>query len=369
LPKAFKNGGLVFSVFTLTAVALVCTLCFHLLLVCRKQVGGGYGEIGEAVFGRRFRDLVLFSIFISQIGFVCACLIFTGQNLASFLHTVTHGQSPLSGNALVGLQLVVLIPLAFVRNISKLGPTALVADICILIGLVYIWWYTIDTLSITGMHSSVVFFNPSDFTLTLGSAIFTFEGIGLLLPIQSSMAEPRKFDRLLYVVMVIITIVFASVGALCYATFGINTHVEVLTNFPQDSHLLNAVQCLYSLAVLGSAPVQLFPAIRIAEGALFGHRSGKRSLSVKWKKNAFRTFLAVVCALISIVGSTDLDKFVAIVGSVACVPLVYIYPALLHFKAVARSRWVQAGDLLLIVVGFVAMGYTTAVTIYKWSEQ
>ena len=76
-----------------------------------------------------------------------------------------------------------------------------------------------------------------------------------------------------------------------------------------------------------------------------------------------------MCALIAIVGASDLDKFVALIGSFACVPLVYIYPALLHFKGVAKSRWIKMGDGLLMVVGFGAMVYTTVITMSRWIER
>lgn len=370
LPKAFRNGGILFSSITLVTVSLISCLSFHLLLLCRQRYGGGYGELGAAIGGPRLRALILFSISISQIGFVCAGIIFTAENLASFLDAVTSSPTaPLSGKALIAVQLVVLIPLALIRNISKLGPAALLADVFILFGLVYIWYYDIATLASQGIHPTVQLFNPRDFTLTIGSAIFTFEGIGLLLPIQSSMAHPEKFSRLLYTVMVIITIIFTSIGALCYATFGDHTRVEVISNFPQDSKLVNVVQFLYSMAVLVGTPVQLFPAARIIENSLFGERaSGKRSSATKWKKNGFRAAITVLCGLISIFGASDLDKFVALIGSFACVPLVYIYPALLHYKGVAESRWTKAGDAFLMTVGLGAMVYTTIVTVSRWIE-
>lgn len=370
LPKAFRNGGILFSSITLVAVSLISCLCFHLLLLCRQRYGGGYGELGAAIGGPKLRALILGSITISQIGFVCAGIIFTAENLASFLDAVTSSPTaPLSGKALIAIQLVVLIPLALIRNISKLGPAALLADVFILFGLIYIWYYDIATLASKGLHPTVELFNPRDFTLTIGSAIFTFEGIGLILPIQSSMAQPEKFSRLLYVVMIIITIIFTSIGALCYATFGDQTRVEIISNFPQSSKLVNAVQFLYSMAVLVGTPVQLFPAARIIETSLFGERaSGKRSSATKWKKNAFRAAITVLCGLIAILGASDLDKFVALIGSFACVPLVYIYPALLHFKGVAESRWTKVGDALLMVVGLGAMVYTTVITVSRWIE-
>ncbi|KAL8691560.1 MAG: hypothetical protein Q9218_003239 [Villophora microphyllina] len=371
LPKAFNNGGILFSSITLITVSLLSCLSFHLLLVCRKRYGGGYGELGLAIGGPKMRALILGSITLSQIGFVCSGIIFIAENLRSFLNAVTPGPTvPVSTLTLIAIQLVLLIPLALIRDISRLGPVALLADIFIFIGLFYIWYYDISTLATSGIHPSVQLFNPRDFTLTIGSAIFTYEGIGLILPIQSSMAEPSKFPRLLYIVMIIITTIFTSVGALCYATFGDKTRVEIISNYPQTSKLVNAIQFLYSMAIIAGTPVQLFPATRIIETKFFGERaSGKKSSSMKWKKNGLRTALTVLCGLISIVGASDLDKFVALIGAFACVPLVYIYPAFLHLKGVARSPMVKAGDTVLCVVGLGAMIYSTAVTISTWIRQ
>jgi proton-coupled amino acid transporter len=367
LPKAFRNGGILFSSLALISVSLVNCFCFRLLLDCRHKYGGGYGDIGEAVVGPRFRSLILASIAISQLGFVCSGIIFTAENLFSFLDAVTNGLGHFGVSGLIALQFLPLIPLAWIRNISKLGPVALVADAFILIGLVYIWYFDIRSLVRHGMEPSVKLFNPSDFPLTLGSAIFTFEGIGLILPIQSSMKKPHQFKGLLYFVMLLITAIFTSVGALCYATFGEHTKIQIISNFPQDSPLVNAVQFLYSLAVLAGEPVQLFPAIRILETSIFGERAtGKKSAAIKWKKNGLRALTIVACIGVAVVGASDLDKFVALTGSFACIPLVYMYPAFLHFKGVAESRWEKTLDAVTMVVGAVAMVYTTSVIVSQW---
>ncbi|EGP88774.1 unnamed protein product [Zymoseptoria tritici ST99CH_1A5] len=372
LPKAFRNGGVLFSSITLITVSIVTVLCFRLLLACRaKYGGGGYGELGDAIFGKKVRGLILASITLSQLGFVCAGLIFTAENLLSFLNAVIpKGQDqPFGVEALIAVQFVLLIPLALIRNIGKLGPAALLADVFILIGLIYIWYYDISSLASYGKAPSVVLFNPDAFTLTIGSAIFTFEGIGLILPIQSSMKQPEKFSYLLYLVMFIITIIFTSVGALCYATFGDETKIQVISNFPQDSKLVNAVQFLYSMAVLVGEPVQLFPAVRIIEQAIFGDRaSGKKSKSIKWKKNGLRSAMMLLCGVIAILGASDLDKFVSLIGAFACVPLVYIYPATLHLKGVAESRLDKIYDCLLIALGVGTMAYTTTLTLKQWAD-
>ncbi|KIW48911.1 uncharacterized protein PV06_01470 [Exophiala oligosperma] len=364
LPKAFNNGGILFSSITLITVSLVTTLAFHLLLQCRQEhKKTGYGELGETIGGPKLRAIILGSVTISQLGFVCAGTVFVAENLHSFLQAVTKGSQPLSTNVLIALQLLALIPLSYIRNISKLGPAALLADVFILLGLAYIYFYDISTLANEGIHPTVQLFNPDYYTMTIGSAIFTFEGIGLILPIQSSMKEPDKFEPLLWVIMLINTIIFTSIGALCYATFGSATQIEVISNFPQNNKLVNAVQFLYAMAVMAGTPVQLFPALRILEGKVFGRRSGKRDASTKWKKNGFRTALVIVCVLIAILGSNNLDRFVALIGSFACVPLVYIYPPLLHYKGVARTSWTKIGDIVLMALGLACMVYTTIITV------
>jgi hypothetical protein len=74
---------------------------------------------------------------------------------------------------------------------------------------------------------------------------------------------------------------------------------------------------MYSLAILLSVPLQLFPAVRIMEHGLFTQKSGKADARVKWLKNLFRFAVVMVCTTISWLGAADLDKFVALVGSFA----------------------------------------------------
>lgn len=364
LPKAFNNGGMLFSSMAMLLVSAITMVAFHLLLRCKEHHSGGYGDIGETIAGKTMRGLILGSIALSQLGFVCTGIVFVAENMTSFLEAVVNGQSPLSTMSLVLLQLIVLIPLAFIRDISKLGPVALLADVFILIGLAYIYYFDIASLATEGLNETVVLFNPEKYTLTIGAAIFTFEGIGLILPIQASMAKPHHFEWLLGVVMLLITVIFTAVGALCYATFGSATKIEVIDNYPQDSKLVNAVQFLYALAVLAGTPVQLFPALRVLEVKIFGKRSGKKSLRTKWVKNAFRALLVVACSAVSIFGAKNLDRFVALIGSFACVPLVYVYPPYLHYRSgLATSWYAKTGDLLFMMLGLVCMVYTTMITV------
>ena len=325
LPKAYKNGGMLFSNVVLLTVALLSYYCFILLVNTRLKINGSFGDIGGIVYGRFMRNLILTSIVLSQIGFVAAYIVFTSENLQAFTLAVSNCRYSIEVRYLILMQLIIFLPLSLIRDIGKLGFTALVADFFILLGLVYLYYYDILTLVQNHGISDIAQFNPKDWTLFIGTAIFTFEGIGLIIPIQESMKTPTKFPKVLAYVMVIIIAVFISMGALSYAAYGSSTRTVIILNLPQDDRFVNTVQLLYAMAILLSTPLQLFPAIRIMENELFS-RSGKYNPYIKWQKNAFRFCLVMVCALIAWGGAGDLDKFVSLIGSFACIPLVYIYP-------------------------------------------
>jgi proton-coupled amino acid transporter len=324
LPRAYLNGGMLFSNLVLLGVAALSYYCFVLLVTSRLKVEGSFGDIGGILYGRWMRNLILFSIVISQIGFVAAYIVFTSENLQAFILAVSDCKTLIEIKWLIIMQMVVFLPFSLLRDIGKLGFTALIADAFIVIGLAYLFYYDILTLNTQGL-SDIIMFNKKDWTLFIGTAIFTFEGIGLIIPIQESMKNPEKFPKVMFVIMIIITTLFITMGAVSYAAYGSKTETVVLLNLPQDNKLVNGVQFLYSLAILLSTPLQIFPAIRITENAFFT-KSGKYNPYIKWQKNIFRFFLVAVCAGIAWGGADNLDKFVALVGNFACIPLVYIYP-------------------------------------------
>jgi len=260
------------------------------------------------------------------------------------------------------MQLVIFLPLALIRNLAKLSTTALVADAFILAGLIYIFGSEIAVIANNG-PAEVKLFNAKEFPLFIGTAVFSFEGVGLVIPITDSMREPRKFPTALTGVMIGLLFLFGGAGILSYLAFGSDIQTVVIVNLNSESKLTQAVQFLYSLAILLSVPLQLFPAVRIMENGIFIKRSGKDDTRIKWLKNFFRCTIVFMCAAISWAGAKDLDKFVAFVGSFACVPLCYIYPGMIHYKACAKTRKEKLADIALILFGVVAALYTTVQTI------
>ena len=281
--------------------------------------------------------------------------------MQAFIMAVTDCRTYIPIALLIFAQIFFYLPLAMFRNIHKLSGTALIADAFILIGIIYIAYLEIGHLNTYGL-GDIKLFNETKFPLLIGTAVFAFEGVGLVIPITEAMREPEKFPKVLSAVMIFVALLFASAGALSYATFGSDIQTVVLVNLPQDDRFVNVVQFLYSVAIMLSTPLQLFPAVRIMEQGIFS-TSGKYSNRVKWQKNSFRSLTVLGCSLVSWAGARDLDKFVSLVGSTACVPLCFCYPALLHYRACAQTRWEKAIDITLVTFGVITAVYTGVQTV------
>lgn len=355
LPKGFLNGGLLFSAVILLFFAVYSYWCYYLLIKTKDVIQvSSFGDMGMKLFGRKMKFLIIFSIIISQLGFVATYLVFTATNLQAFLRNMLNADAGIG--ILILFQVMIFMPLSLVRNITKLSLSSLVANFFIIFGLIMIIYYSlIDFIKQKGVASDVKFFN-SDWSVFIGVAIFAFEGIGLIIPIQESMIEPKKFPKVLMSVIATVTVLMLIVGILCYSTYGSNVNTVIILNLPQDSIFVNLIQLLYSLAILLSAPLQLFPVIKIVENKIFGKNfsGGKTSLKIKWSKNILRMGSVAGCAVIAFYGSNNLDKFVSFIGCFACIPLVYMYPPLLHYKALGNN---SKFDIFLTIFGGVSMVY------------
>ncbi|WOO77782.1 Vacuolar amino acid transporter 3 [Vanrija pseudolonga] len=363
MAKAFYNGGMVFSTVVLLAIAAISLWSFLLLVDTYLKVPMSFGDMGGHLYGKYMRISILTSIAVSQIGFVAAYTIFVAENLQAFVLAVTDCKTFISTRDLIFAQLLLFLPLSMIRNLAKLSFTALVADAFILLGLLYIGGTEISVIAKNGLPPpDVAAFNPKDFPLLIGTAVFAFEGIGLVIPIAESMKEPKKIHGALTGVMIIVATLFTTFGVLGYAAYGSKVQTVVIVNLPQEEHFVQGVQFLYSLAILLSIPLQLFPAVRIMETGLFS-RSGKHNPKVKWQKNIFRAGTVIFCSLLSWAGSSELDKFVSLIGAFACIPLCFIYPPMLHLRGCATTRRQKLLDCLLIAFGFIVGVYTTIQTL------
>lgn len=142
-------------------------------------VGGSYGDIGGVLYNQWLRFLVLFFIVISQIGFVCSYFIFVSGNLVNAVDVLSSCTAGIAEKYYIWFPLIILIPFSLVRHLARLSFAVILADVLILFGLICVIYFTADQLRSAGVGPNVAAVNPENFALMIGTATFSFEGIGL----------------------------------------------------------------------------------------------------------------------------------------------------------------------------------------------
>ncbi|CDS14107.1 hypothetical protein LRAMOSA06277 [Lichtheimia ramosa] len=366
LPGSFKNGGLALSIVLIIILAIICTIAFQLLVTVQAQIGGSYGDMAGTLYGRYLRYTVLFFLIISQMGFVASYLMFVSQNINLVAEALSGCNPPFESKYWIWIACAIVIPITWVRKIARLSWCAIIADVFIAFGLICVLYYCGAQINSYGVGPDIIIVNQRDFGLMIGTAVFSFEGIGMVISVVEGMKDPKKFPKVLNIGMVIITSVMVLIGTIGYIAYGDLVEASVVSNLATEP-LSVTVQLLYAIAMILSSPFMLWPPIKIIERGIFGtKRSGQLSLKWKFSKNAVRSLIPIVSAAVSFgVGADNLDKFVSLVGIVACMPLCFIFPGMFHLK-VGKNLWLKIIDIILILWGFGIMGYTLYVNIESW---
>ncbi|CAI5719359.1 unnamed protein product [Peronospora effusa] len=364
LPDGFRSGGILFSPICLTFVAALTLYAMLRLLQCREMVGGTYGHVGFKAYGSWGRRMVQMSIILMQTGFCCTYVIFVAQNLSEVLEFLGYN---VDTSLLILLQIAVYIPLSWIRYISYFSISNLIADVFILYGLAFIVGNSFWILATEGPAKDVELFNQQDYTIFIGTSIFTFEGIGLVLPTQSSLNKARqnRFPGLLTWTVVGLLFFYSFFAGINYIAFGSSITPMATSSLPRNGWS-SSVQFGYAFAQLLSYPLFLFPAVKIMEEMLGFPR---RASGQKVAKNCFRAVAVLATVCVAYFGQERLDLFVSIVGAFCCVPLSLVYPPLFHLKLTPNLSLVgKLVDMFVIVVGSLTFFYVTYSNLHSWSK-
>ena len=116
--------------------------------------------------------------------------------------------------------IIVCTLLAWVRNISKFSFTFLFATILMLITGIVIAFYALDKMAMEGIGKGVFTYNTDTMVSMIGFSIYTFEGIGILMPVMQTCECPEKYEEIYTAAIVTLCGIHIVFGNLCYIAFG-----------------------------------------------------------------------------------------------------------------------------------------------------
>ncbi|KAE8008897.1 hypothetical protein FH972_005367 [Carpinus fangiana] len=326
LPYAFKRTGWLMSLLMLAAVAGLTHHCMMLLVYTRRKlesVSGfskinSFGDLGFTVCGPFGKFLVDILIILSQAGFCVGYLIFIGNTMADLINFNPRILGMVPKSFYIWGCLPFQLGLNSIATLTHLAPLSIFADVVDLgaIGVVMVE----DVLVFLKQRPAVKAFGGlSVFFYGMGVAIYSFEGVGMVLPLESEMKDKDKFGKVLALTMAFISLMYGGFGALGYFAFGEETKDMITANLGAGlvSTLVKLGLCVNLFFTL---PIMMNPVYEIVERRFWG---GTYCLWLRWLLVFFVSLVAL-----SVPNFAD---FLSLVGSGVCCALGLVLPPLFHF--------------------------------------
>ncbi|BFZ02921.1 hypothetical protein BsWGS_05960 [Bradybaena similaris] len=293
------------------------------------------------------------------------------------------------------LRLLVISPLplffvfSLLKNVRHLGFVSVGADVSLFLGCTV----TLIYISI-GFHVSTSWqlFNWKTFPVFFGMVTASFEGIGTIIPIESSMEGNRhNFSKFLHGAVLILTGILAVFGTMGYLENGNTTEQMLNKHIPSSDAFGITINIFLCIGVVLTFPLQIYPVIELMEIYLFGpgavcgrgkaDRCCRRSSDDKlallpkneftappsatltamdevatWKRNLLRLCVVIFAAGIAVLMRNLFAYVNAFIGAIGSSLLAYVLPCIFHL----RMCWHKLGygirikDICIIVFGIVA---------------
>jgi len=299
-----------------------------------------YSDIGFAAFGMTGRAVIDFALLTSQIGLCCAYLIFITENLSTYFPSLEKNQ-----------WLIFLLPplflLSLIKDLSMFAIFSLFAQVSNLFAFTVVYWFDFQHLHLAQVHPKE--FSLEGFPYYFSVAIYCFEGAGMILSLEQSLASDlrAKFRDYFVTTIMAITTLYITFGAAGYLSYGPETKDIITLNLPNEGGFNFAilVKVCLCISLFFTYPIMLFPVFSILE------KKFSISSSTLLAKGV-RLGVVLLTGLI-VTKVPNFGQLMALVGASCCTLLAFIMPALCHLVLFRKEEDKAAKmlDYTLVALG------------------
>ncbi len=193
-------------------------------------------------------------------------------------------------------------------------------------------------------HRLRIFAGPTDLIFVgLSQIIFAYIGQHACFEVLKSLEKPSlgNWLKVSFGAVAIAYVLFTSLGAAGYLSFGENVEANVLETFPDDDILVSVARVFFAFAMIFSYPMNQFMARLCIDRAIFVKGMGQADYPTTFRHLAETFFIWGSIATI-VMFTDDLGFVLSLTGAVSGSTIGYILPPLAYFvafRANFKSAW------------------------------
>lgn len=206
--------------------------------------------------------------------------------------------------------------------------------------------------------------NPVNFWYMIGFSFYSFEGIGVVMPVMENTKNPENFSKILSSALITLAFLYVLFATPCYYYFGDNVENIVIYTFKNDK-FINFTELAFCINLICSYPLTIYAVNQSVEGFIF-EKTEKESFREKWLRNLSRTFVCFTGCFFAIIFKDQLDNFLGLSGAVLGITVILILPTLCHYQMIAESKFDKNVDIVIMVVSFLILVLCTYNGLVSW---
>ncbi|KAL3285193.1 hypothetical protein HHI36_019310 [Cryptolaemus montrouzieri] len=367
--RAMKNAGLALGPSGLVFLGMMNLYCQHQLVTAADQVAFNHDynvkpDYAETVMvgfmdgPERTRNLcfimkklVNFMLVLTEMGFCCVYVVFMAHSLDKILRI--YNIVRFSTRILILFTLLPIWLMCFLNNLKVLVPASILANVVTLSGILITLYYNL--VKIPDPWRLPLLADWSKIPLFFGTALFSFEAIGLVLPMYNEVKSTKQFSAwygILNVGMIIVIIVNSLVGVTSYIKWGEDVLASVTLNLPaEEEELAQAVVILIAISVAFTYLLQMYVAFMILFPWVYRRYGPFRYPYLV--EMLFKSMLTLIAYTFAI-ANPYLEEFITLVGAIGGTSLALIFPPLLEMVTFYETLgyFTIFKNILILLLGF-----------------
>ncbi|XP_075987497.1 proton-coupled amino acid transporter-like protein pathetic [Anticarsia gemmatalis] len=364
--------GLWTALFTTVIFGFYITYCIHILVTSAQTLyvklkipAMSYPDLAEKSMehgpfpkcrkhGALFRYGVDITICLDLFGSCAVYEIIIAKTIQQLVDD-TEKEGPISVLRLYILIIALpILLLCMIRSLKYLAPFTLVGDLfiimCVIATVVYALEIAPDVSERPAWKNFVGFFE------FCGVVVFSMEGIGVSLPIENNMKNPKRFPIVLCVGMAVVVSFLLLTGFFGYWGYGETLISPITLNFPRD---------IFPTILKALIAVMIFITFGLNFWAPFNlvwFYLGKRYPENKhyiWER-VYRAIFVVIITVVA-VAFPNMGPIMGLIGSFCLSLMGFIFPALIETLVIWESpglgfaKWRLWKNIFIFIVGIILM--------------